>query len=904
MRFDRHMKLSIERKVEAGFALALACLALVGIWAYSSVARYEDDAERVEHTRHVIGEIDLLYGQITEAQNAYRGYTVSGGEEYLAPHADALRVVPESLRRLRDLTADNASQQAHLARLGQVVDEQLALGARVIELRRSQGFEAAASLMLTRGGKDLHDQIRLVVDEMKDVEERLLIDREAQARRSNVLTRQVIIGAGVLGLAFVGLSLYAIRRDLAGRARAEAELDRFFNLSLDFLVIASADGYFKRVSPAVTDILGWSVDEFLERPFIQFIHPDDQAATWAEVDRQMKAGERVMQFENRYRHKNGSWRVLSWRSMPHGEQMYATARDVTEHKASERQRLQAQLVRLSLLQQITRSIGERLDTRSICQVVVSTIEEQLPLDLACIGLYEAPTNEIAITSVAPRNEARAREVGLVPGSRVPAEENGLSRCVRGQLVYEPDVNDAAFAFPQKLVDAGLRSLVVAPLLIESRVFGVLVAARREPQAFSSGDCEFLRQLSEHVALAANQAQLTDALQRAYEDLRQTQQAVLQQERLRALGQMASGIAHDINNAISPIALYAESLLEREPNLSERARGQVETIRRAIDDVTHTVARMREFYRSREQESALAPVDVNRLVEQVIDHTRVRWSDMAHQRGVSIELRKELDADVPRILGAESELRDALVNVIFNAIDAMPNGGALTLRSRRSLDPSSGNRSVRLEVIDTGIGMDEDTRRRCLEPFFTTKGERGTGLGLAMVYGTMERHGADIEIESKPGNGTTMRLRFPVPESLAEAAPLARAAEPGGPLKILLVDDDPLVLKVLADTLEGDGHVVSTADGGSAGIEAFRAAHADGDPFRIVFTDLGMPYVDGRKVASAIKDLAPATPVVLLTGWGQRMAADGEKPAHVDRVLGKPPKLAVLRATLAELTNGR
>src|SRR6202044_1050318 len=143
------------------------------------------------------------------------------------------------------------------------------------------------------------------------------------------------------------------------------------------------------------------------------------------------------------------------------------------------------------------------------------------------------------------------------------------------------------------------SFVAAPLLVESKVFGALIAALKAPDSFSSGDCEFLRQLSEHVALAAHQSQLYEALQQAYDDLRQTQQAVMQQERLKALGQMASGIAHDINNAISPIALYTESLLEKEPGLSARARDYLSTIQHAIEDVSHTVARMRESSRQRE-----------------------------------------------------------------------------------------------------------------------------------------------------------------------------------------------------------------------------------------------------------------------------------------------------------------
>jgi len=439
------------------------------------------------------------------------------------------------------------------------------------------------------------------------------------------------------------------------------------------------------------------------------------------------------------------------------------------------------------------------------------------------------------------------------------------------------------------------ALVAAPLLVESKVFGVLLAARREANSFSSGDCEFLRQLSEHVALAAHQTQLYDALQQAYDDLRQSQHTALQQERLRALGQMASGIAHDINNAISPVSLYTESLLEREPNLSKRTRDYLVTIQRAVDDVAETVARMREFYRQREPQLKPTPVNLNSLVQQVLDLTRARWSDMPQQRGIVVQLETDLAPDLPAILGVESEVREALINLVFNAVDAMPEGGTLALRTR-------AGPSVSVEVVDTGVGMDEDTRRRCLEPFFTTKGERGTGLGLAMVYGVTQRHGAEVKIESAPGFGTTVRLSFPVPSSsLPDLAAPAPADAPTRRLRVLIVDDDPLLLKSLCDTLELDGHIVVTASGGQAGIDTFRAARQPEGAFDIVITDLGMPYIDGRHVASAVKTSAEAVPVILLTGWGQRLVADGEIPAHVDQVLSKPPKLREVRAALARLT---
>jgi CheY-like chemotaxis protein len=261
------------------------------------------------------------------------------------------------------------------------------------------------------------------------------------------------------------------------------------------------------------------------------------------------------------------------------------------------------------------------------------------------------------------------------------------------------------------------------------------------------------------------------------------------------------------------------------------------------------------------------------------------------------------------MGVESEIREALTNLVLNAVDALPNGGKITLRTRVA-DPASNSSHealpsrVYLEVIDTGLGMDESTRERCLEPFFTTKGEQGTGLGLAMVYGTAQRHGAEVEIESAPARGTTMRLSFPVPGANLAASIQTQVADlRSARLRILLVDDDPVLLRSLRDALEGDGHWVVAANGGQAGIDAFAAARDRGEAFSVVVTDLGMPHIDGRKVAAAVKTASPGTPVILLTGWGQRLSIEGDVPPHVDRMLSKPPKMAQLRMTLAELTNG-
>jgi signal transduction histidine kinase/ActR/RegA family two-component response regulator len=579
---------------------------------------------------------------------------------------------------------------------------------------------------------------------------------------------------------------------------------------------------------------------------------------------------------------------------------------ITERKETEI-KIESQLSRLQLLERITRATAERQDLRSIFQVMIGTLEDNLPLDFGCVCLYDASSELLTVSSAGSKSAAFATNLGLIPETTFSVGNNGLSSCVRGNLVYEPDVRAVPFPFPQRLAASGLLSFVAAPLSLEDNVLGIVIAARCTADSFSSADCEFIRQLSEHVALSAHQTNLYTALQGAYDDLRQTQQAVMQQERLRAVGQMASGIAHDINNAISPIALYTETLLDKEPNLSARARDYLQVIQHASEDVAHTIARMREFYREKEPQLVLTPVDLNAIVHQVKELTHAKWSDMALQHGVVIRMVIDRTQDVPTIMGIENEIREALVNLVFNAVDAMPEGGTLTIRIVLKHDYTAIKRSasagaVSLEISDTGLGMDPETLRRCLEPFFTTKGERGTGLGLAMVYGTVQRHNGQIQIQSEPGNGTTVRLIFPVGTHSASPTIQQVAAAVAGSLRILIVDDDPLLIRALRETLEDDGHSVATANGGQAGIDVFAALHKE-KPFSLVITDLGMPHVDGRKVSAAIKTLSPTTPVILFTGWGHRLVAEGDIPDNVDRVLNKPPKLHDLRAALLDLTSG-
>jgi signal transduction histidine kinase/ActR/RegA family two-component response regulator len=404
----------------------------------------------------------------------------------------------------------------------------------------------------------------------------------------------------------------------------------------------------------------------------------------------------------------------------------------------------------------------------------------------------------------------------------------------------------------------------------------------------------------------DRVRLTEGVQKAYDELRRTQQVVVQHERLRALGEMASGVAHDINNALSPIVAYSELLVTTQPDLPEFVRRYLQSIFQSGEDIAHIVSRLREFYRPRSNAEELTMADTNQIIKEVIELTRPRWRDLPQRQSVSIQIRQELELQLPSLLCDPADLRETLTNLIFNAVDALPQGGSITLATRSVSRPVTGEKAssekqIQIEVRDNGVGMDEKTRRHCMEPFFSTKAKRGgTGLGLAMVYGMMQRHHGAIEIESAPGSGTCVRLTFPVREKAPADAPVPAPNDvQSRSLRILCIDDDVPVQELLKNCLTTLKHEVATASTGKQGVEMFRDAMRRKQPFETVITDFGMPDMDGSQVAKAIKAESPGTPVILMTGWGKMMNDDGEAIREVDAVLGKPPRIKDLTSLLLQ-----
>lgn len=463
-----------------------------------------------------------------------------------------------------------------------------------------------------------------------------------------------------------------------------------------------------------------------------------------------------------------------------------------------------------------------------------------------------------------------------------------------KAIYVPDCRSESHWHPFAAdSDRPILSAYVVPLSFGEKLFGVFVVAEDEPNSISSFKRYPFDLVARYISASLEVAMLISKLRDAYEELRQSQAALMQQERLRALGQMASGIIHDINNALVPIVGYSEMLVELGTG---KICQYAELIHHAAQDIMHIVERLRTFYRPRLPDEQIESVDINQAIRQAIDLTKPRWYDMAQREGITIELKLELDDALPLIVGIGAEVREALVNLIFNAADAIiakrPDHGRITFRTGLK------DGWVFVEVEDDGVGMDEETKRRAIEPFYSTKGEMGTGLGLPMVYGIMQRHEGLIEIESELGIGTKVRLLFPmrtierpvVSEELRREMPK---------LKILLIDDDPMVLMTISDMLKGLGHKVDVAEGGRAGLEKFFEALKSDNPYELIITDLGMPEVSGIEVVRRVKESSPNTPVLVLTGWSREAI-----PTNADGVVSKPIRLSEPRNAINEIIKKR
>ena len=381
-----------------------------------------------------------------------------------------------------------------------------------------------------------------------------------------------------------------------------------------------------------------------------------------------------------------------------------------------------------------------------------------------------------------------------------------------------------------------------------------------------------------------------------------EQQLLQSEKLKSLGELAGGVAHDFNNILAAILGRAQLLKMvvgstqgdegGKKSVNELKKG-LDIIEKAAKDGAETVRRIQEFSRRRDDEAYFDTVDINEAIDHAIEYTKVRWKDDAELKGIKINVQKEF-SPVASVLGRAAELREVFTNLINNAIDAMPDGGTIRLETVNE------GTHVSIKVKDTGIGIPGAIRERIFDPFFTTKGVKSTGLGLSVSYGIIKRHKGIILVDSAEGKGTMFTITIPFAEGVVESE--AKVKPLKGTQKrahILVVEDEVAVLNLLASILTMGGHKVETATDGTQGIRLFQEKKFD-----LVFTDLGMPGMSGWQVAREVKRINGGIPVAIITGWNveleeAEMRENGvdlivQKPFEVDRVLRLVQEGIILR----------
>ena len=408
---------------------------------------------------------------------------------------------------------------------------------------------------------------------------------------------------------------------------------------------------------------------------------------------------------------------------------------------------------------------------------------------------------------------------------------------------------------------------------------------------------YLKQIKTAEAQAEQAKRHVEELNHYIAEQERIREQFSQIEKLSALGELASGVAHDFNNTLAVILGRAQLMAMRTKD-AEVLRG-LGIMVRAAEDGAKTVKRIQDFARQR-RDHDFETVSVEQLLLDVSEITRPRWKDLSEANNVHINLETRLHSKA-LVSGNASELREVLVNMIFNAVDAMPTGGQLTL----SAEERAGE--VEICVSDTGVGMSQEVRSRIFDPFFTTKGQAGLGLGLAVSYGIIRRHEGTLKAESEPGRGTTFRIKLPVAqgdataESESEQTPhLTLVPRPNKPM-ILVVDDEAPVRQLMCEILEFEGYGAIQAENGSEALSLFETGKFDA-----VFTDVGMPGMNGWELARAIRERDATVPLAIITGWGESVSSEEQTAAQVDWVLTKPfsvGRVAEITAKLSQRSAG-
>lgn len=558
-------------------------------------------------------------------------------------------------------------------------------------------------------------------------------------------------------------------------------------------------------------------------------------------------------------------------------------------KAALLEQERAAVRRLRAVDDIALAIASSLDVESVADAVARNLRRVFDAERVVIARY-VPAEDIFVPLAAHDGETPVEHrplsrdeslMGLALDEELPIQR------LHPKSPFTPEGWDRARPLPRyddELFEEGFGCTVALRVVSGGSIVGAMHLARRDPRPVDREDLEALASLSLHVAIAVKNADLFSSRNRALTDLKLAQDKLVQSEKLNALGELAAGVAHDFNNVLGAILGRAQLLKTKldDPELQKHAL----IIEKAATDGAETVRRIQEIGRQ-EGTDDFVDVDVHEILQDVAELTVPRWRERTRKesRPVDLEVVRWTHGD-PMVRGNPHELREVLINLVHNAVDAMPEGGRIVLSA--AVTGGEGGELCEIRVSDTGTGIPAEVKARIFDPFFTTKGEHGTGLGLSVSYSIIQRHGGDLEVESRhdgPDHGTTFILSLPrtlADRRPSDEAPAAQHELGDGRARVLVIDDEENIRDILTDILETGDHEVVTAVDGPEGLARLSEARFD-----LVFTDLGLPGMNGYEVAAEVKSRFPDVPVGLVTGWGATLDPEKARRYGVDLVLSKP-----------------
>ncbi|HYA92154.1 MAG TPA: GAF domain-containing protein [Thermodesulfobacteriota bacterium] len=530
----------------------------------------------------------------------------------------------------------------------------------------------------------------------------------------------------------------------------------------------------------------------------------------------------------------------------------------------------AKIRQLTTLYEMGKTLSSTLDLDNLFKKALELLKDRLGYTACAILLLDREREELYMKQALGANAEQLKKVKF----RVGIDGIVGWAAKTGELVYVPDVSKDSRYIPGGL---SIKSEAAFPLKARDQLCGVLNIESDELNGFDEEDLKTLSSFASQMSISIENAQLFSDLKQTLQELKQAQDQIVQAEKLRAMGEMASGVAHDFNNVLAVVLGNIQLLLHQLDRLSpEEVREGLKVIERSSKDGAETIRRIQEFTGVR-RDREFVTLSLNEIVMEVVSITQPRWKDQTQKKGIQVGLTTQL-GEIPMIMGNPPELREVLTNIVFNAVDAMPKGGEVIITTQPQAEDW-----VEVRIADTGIGMTEEVIKRVFDPFFTTKGVTNSGLGMSVSYGIIKRHGGEILIESKLGKGTSFVIHLPTGYGEEEAvvkevAPVKESRQ----ARILVIDDEDSVRDVLSRMLKAKGHQVAVAANGEEGIERFRS-----EPFDLVFTDLGMPKLSGWDVGKTIKTINPKVPIAMITGWGVELDRQKLSENGIDLSIAKP-----------------